>query len=419
MTPKGTHRGMHIKRNTKGSSNEISFSVLDAAREALEEDRRDTGSSAGGVSLFSLGKGKKPRATPTKDKHIVLSSDMPSSCGTQRGVGSSASFSTNRSSRSLLRGIPILVGLCVVLVLILVGLQAWTQVSAKQQSLRGQLSEQISLINEADAVVMPLDDLVMKVSSKELFTEGSDADPDLSSEALSGDYGAVVAAIAATQTNLKSAISSIEGLQASLSENKDEEAASQAITAAQSRLNMLDAGVKVMDVALMAASAFEKASQGWNNVIDGDAAARQATALLGKMTKKNVQTSMDESNKAIAAFREAEDLITQAQSTYPGLNFEGVTSYLEKRLAAQQAALEADQAYLDRDKKKLKEKNDQYNQLEEEAASMAKSLEENPAQQVVTKYQDALPALKDAYEAERLKAGNADAFLRDYLGRSA
>ena len=61
MVAKRAHHPMHIKRRTRGSSNEISFSVLDAAREARdadERDRREGGS--GGPSLFTLGKGKKP-----------------------------------------------------------------------------------------------------------------------------------------------------------------------------------------------------------------------------------------------------------------------------------------------------------------------------------------------------------------------
>ena len=57
MVAKRAHHPMHIKRRTRGSSNEISFSVLDAAREARdaeERDRREGGS--GGPSLFTLGK---------------------------------------------------------------------------------------------------------------------------------------------------------------------------------------------------------------------------------------------------------------------------------------------------------------------------------------------------------------------------
>ena len=121
----------------------------------------------------------------------------------------------------------------------------------------------------------------------------------------------------------------------------------------------------------------------------------------------------------MSSFTEAADLISQAQASYPGLNLEEVSPYLDKRLEAQQAALAADQAYLDRDKKALKKKNDQYNKLEEEAADLAKNFQGDPTQRVVERYQEFLPELQESYEAERLKAGNADAFLRDYLGSPA
>ena len=78
MAAKRAHHPMHIKRRTRGSSNEISFSVLDAAREARDAEERDRHEGgSGGPSLFTLGKGKKPRPTPVKGQSIVLSGEAP------------------------------------------------------------------------------------------------------------------------------------------------------------------------------------------------------------------------------------------------------------------------------------------------------------------------------------------------------
>ena len=56
MAAKRAHHPMHIKRRTRGSSNEISFSVLDAAREARDAEERDRHEGgSGGPSLFTLG----------------------------------------------------------------------------------------------------------------------------------------------------------------------------------------------------------------------------------------------------------------------------------------------------------------------------------------------------------------------------
>ena len=56
----------HIKRNTQGTSNEISFSVLDAKKAAHADTDEDAGSPLGRISLFTLGK-KRPSGTPSKD----------------------------------------------------------------------------------------------------------------------------------------------------------------------------------------------------------------------------------------------------------------------------------------------------------------------------------------------------------------
>ncbi|MFR9259562.1 MAG: hypothetical protein ACLVMH_11790 [Christensenellales bacterium] len=62
-------RAAHIKRHTRGTSNEISFSVLDAAKNALEGDDDGLKHRPGRISLFTLpGKRKKPAPTPTKER---------------------------------------------------------------------------------------------------------------------------------------------------------------------------------------------------------------------------------------------------------------------------------------------------------------------------------------------------------------
>ena len=115
MVAKRAHHPMHIKRRTRGSSNEISFSVLDAAREARdaeERDRREGGS--GGPSLFTLAKGKKPRPTPVKGQSIVLSGEAPAS-------PSASSSAVDRKMRGI---VPVFVVVCALLVITLVGGQA-------------------------------------------------------------------------------------------------------------------------------------------------------------------------------------------------------------------------------------------------------------------------------------------------------
>ena len=108
-----------------------------------------------------------------------------------------------------------------------------------------------------------------------------------------------------------------------------------------------------------------------------------------------------------------------AQDSYPGLDLGAFDQYVAKRIEAQAAALSADQAYLDRNKEMLAQENDRYNALEQEAAELAQGLADDPDTVVASFYNAAIAEDVEFYEAERLKAGNADTFLRNYLGSDA
>ncbi len=84
MAAKRAHHPMHIKRRTRGSSNEISFSVLDAAREARDAEERDRHrGGSGGPSLFTRwGKGRSLGQHRSKGQSIVLSGETPASPST-------------------------------------------------------------------------------------------------------------------------------------------------------------------------------------------------------------------------------------------------------------------------------------------------------------------------------------------------
>lgn len=416
MARKKTQQPLHIKSHTHGSSNEISFSVLDAAREARDAEEREkgrSGSVTGKIPLFTLGSARKPRATPTKGQHIVI----PEGVKTPSHHASPHSH-TNASSLEgkIPRVVTTLVIVCVLVVLALTTGQTFLQVNARQSDYRSQLIDEIGVVNQCDQTLIPFDELVMAQYDGKRF----DATRERPSfEQLAKTYREVVGDIAPSRTKLEEALAAIEALQPSLSDNRDKEAAYQAITAARSRLNMLESGVAIVDESLMATKAFTEVGDGWKKIIDADAAAREATSLLGEMNTKNVKASAQKSNEAIALLSEASTLFTQAQNGYPQLDVQAFIDYIAKRDEAQRMALSADQAYLDRDKEQLEKANAKYNELEQEAADLAEAMGEDPDQKVADLYYQAIDSDAKAYEEERTKAGNADMFLRDYLGSTS
>lgn len=409
MVAKKPHHPMHIKSRTQGSSNEISFSVLDAAREARDaEERARREAAAGKVSLFTLGKGSKPHSTPVKGQSIVLP-----------GGGSAPNHAASSSVDRGMRGVvPVIVVVCVLLALTLVGGQTLLSVREQQTSLRGLLDNQMNVIKACDETLIPFDTLVMEQYDEDRLTASATGDKAPSADELSDGYRDVVADIVPVRTNLESAITEVEALQPSLKENSDKEAAAQAITAARSRLNMLDAGVGIIEESLMATESFLDARTGWRAIIDADAAAREATELTREMTEDNVKASQKKSEQALRLLNDAQEKFLQAESLYPGLDLTPFDDYVAKRIEAQQAALAADAAYLDRNKEELTANNERYNALEDEAAALAQKLGDDPETLVSSRFYAAIEEGVKAYEAERLKAGNADAFLREYLGTS-
>ena len=408
MAAKRAHHPMHIKRRTRGSSNEISFSVLDAAREARDAEERDRHEGgSGGPSLFTLGKGKKPRPTPVKGQSIVLSGEAPAS-------PSASSSAVDRKMRGI---VPVFVVVCALLVITLVGGQALMSMREQQKSLLDTLNDQVDIIKSCDESLLPFDELVIEQCDAKRLSPSATGDAAPSAEALNEGYRAVVAEMRA---QLEDSIASMETLQSSLSDNDDKEAASQVVTAARSRLNMLDAGVNIIEESLMATEAFLKARSGWNAVINADAAIREATALAEEMSKENILASQAKGNEALAFLEEAQQDFSQAEAAYPGLDLAAFEAYVVKRMESQQAALAADDAYLSRNKEELEAQNSRYNALEEEAAALAQELgEDDPEQIVALRFYKEIEADQGAYEAERLKAGNADAFLREYLGTAS
>lgn len=412
---KKTHHAMHIKSRTQGSSNEISLSVLDAASEAQNAAERDKNAPATGkVSLFTLGKGQRYRSTPTKTKAAGLPSN-----GSNRVL---AAGTTARAARAegMWRGvIPVVIALIVLAVVALAVGQTLFTSAQEQRNLRTVLNDQVATIQEADSTLLPFDTLVMEQCDEARLTPTAIGEKTPSLEALTEGYRSVVADIAPVRTELQEAIAEVEALQPSLTDNNDKEAASQAITAARSRLNMLDAGIRIIEESLMGTEAFLDARAGWDALINADAMAREATSLMRDMSEENVTASLAKTQEAINLLEGADASFRAAEVDYPGLDLAAYIDYVAKRLESQQAAEAADRAYLDRNKEELAAENDRYNALETEAADLAGQLDGDPELIVADRFYAAVAADAQTYHAERLKAGNADAFLRDYLGASA
>ena len=452
-------RAAHIKRHTVGTSNEISFSVLDAAKNELEgdvgKDAAARPSRFGHVSLFTLPlRRKKSIATPTKERGLLLSSgefasaENPtpaSSLGTvdvgspKSDVGGPTTVPTGaprktaaagsaapaagapapvpsklvrspeeeialrkarrRLHRMLAATLVVVVGLC------LAGAGGWYLYQDHQRHLHqvAQLDEALDLIREADETVVALDGIVANP-----LDAGSLAQAD-----------SVLAKLPAALAQLEEADAAARRVSVDLRESDDKEAANQTVAATGARTALIESGRQIVEQAQRADEAARAVREAWQRVVEADALARDAAALVADTTAEHVTASKDKTNAAVGAFADAQAALEALDSAYADVDLVGLLDYVAKRIEAMGYALASDDAFLAKNKEEAVAQNDAYNRADAEAATLAAGLPDDVAQLVFDAYDQATGTLFETYSTARSQAGAADAFLRDYLGTTS
>lgn len=474
-------RAAHIKSNTVGTSNEISFSVLDAKKRS-QDGEKQAGSvpelpGLGVISLFTLGKGRKPRSTPAKEKGFFLpsgefvstESDTPSiipASGTSStpavirptASGDASVASGAAASSGASAAVPSVTDAAGAVAGAVAGLAAsspkasassnWQtpqdEVARRKKTRKKRKAFAFAALAVLVAVGLGLGGTaLMKYLEQQQTTRGQltsfigmveEADETVLAfdelvvtqinggvdamgvDALASAYADMADDLDVAREDLERARTLVEQVLLDLTDPTDVEAANQAIASINARINMIDAGRLLVDEMIAGQSAAQAASEGWSMILAGDTAAREAAAMVSNPSVEAIQKSMERSSAALDAFTQAGEKLSFADSAYEAVDLSAYVSYAQTRVDAQKHALASDQAYLDRNKETLASENDAYNQLDASAAEMAKSLAGDPGELIETYSSEQLAVLIDQYSSERSYAGTADAILRDYLG---
>lgn len=447
MKPGKFSHAAHVKPTTHGTSNEISFSVLDSARIAMEKEQGAAeGTPLGSIKLFTLnGKRKKrgglPVTPPTfglpqsdaggSDVGIPVSSGTVASSASSesQGVAGETKASTplvplveaapsSKSSsaaaslgpeyeiarRKTRRRVRTAAAVAVVVVLAagLLGaggmyLQSQYLLQKENVSVFDQALDQIA---RADETIVAMDAIL--------------ADPF--SEKSQKDIESVQEKLASTQTLLNSANAISEDSVQNMAEGLDKEAAANALLAVTARRQMLESGSTILGTAKQAASAVAAVKASWASILEADSLARNAAQKVDGTTKKNLQESQAATTSALEKLGEARSSIDNALSTYPSLGdaLDALIKYIDARSAALNHAVAADEALLNEKTKRAKKENDAYNEADAKAAKLAASLPKDPTAPVLKTYQKDVTMPAKTYEQARSQGALADAFIRDY-----
>ena len=367
---------LHIKGRTAGSSNELSFDVLDA--------RRST-----------------PEAQGSRVSRIP-SAPRPSQ-GTYHGVAGTSTLSAvpeverrkrHRRNRAVAKVIAALVAAAALATL--VGIAGYRFYEEKLD-FTTRFTTLIDRFVEADRDLVKID---------ALMTDPLNA-PERSNraEALKSFPG--------IEQMLASITADVDALVEQQGQDQDLAALHAVSDATAARLEMLavaESAFKLSDIANRHAS---DAITAWNTILSADTTAREATQIANAAaTEKTILDGRSKTVEALGRMREGRDQLVVVEHGVTGLDLSSELAYVDMRIESLEYAIETADALVAGNASSAISANDAYNAADRAAADQAAHLPASIAAQVKSRYADGIEDLMRDYVAARAAASAADAIIR-------
>ena len=375
----GVFDHLHIKKNTAGSSNELSFDVLEAASSGLDE------------------KQARPKAPALSPK--------PSQ-GSYTGVAGAAPVTqeeeinkrkkARRTHAVRLWAFSILAAAAVVAAVAWFGMgyvNQSQQFSEKFDALVARLAEEDELLAEVDSLM------------------GSAPDDDNAAA-----RSEVLSKAQVSKGNLQEVVKNVTTLQYGASTSQDEVALNQIELSATGRIEMLDIAEETFRLAVNRGSLGKTAEGIWNEVIKADQIAKTAANDANKAaTEDDTKKAREETQQALDKMGKALEELQALSKKNPDLDLTVQEKYVETRIKSLRYAVETGDALLQGNKELAAEKNDQYNAADKEAAEIASTLPLSAAKTIDDAFEAEMASCLEKYDAARQKVISADSHVREYL----
>lgn len=368
---------LHIKGRTKGSSNELSFSVLDA--------RNDAGK-----------KGVKPAKMPSAPK--------PSQ-GSYHGVTGTSTLSTapevSRRKKDRRNQSARLWVVAAVAVVALVGTAVYVGVNHhhEQENFSGNFNSLIEDFVKIDERILKVDALMNDPLNSAYIEQEAEVAEDFPS--LHKDLNAL----------------QVEARKMGMGAFGADAAALSAVeSSAAARKDMLDIAEGSFAVSKQVNGLANQAEEAWVEVLEADAKAREA------LDASNAAGTREEMERARTLTAEARELFNEALVSFkaignqtPGDVFGPEKAFIQRKIDALDAALATDDALLAGDRSEASAQNDAYNEADQEAATLANGLTVSPKDQVKAAFVVESDRWIERYGEARAAAATSDATIRTYL----
>ena len=373
----------HLKKNTAGTSNELSFDVLDAARNELDGKKSKGVKGSFGVKL------------PTAKQ------------GSSEGIGSSSTLSAQDEIRkrkkkrrvSIWRR-RIIAAVVLIAVAVGVGMLAYG-VYKENRDFAGRYNDLVAEFVDTDKTLVEVD---------RLMGDPLDAEAAEDRERIAQKFNELTQHLGAVDNKARE-------LAAVARDEQAKSAVARISDAANARIEMTQAASNAFKLSEEAFAQTARAKEIWESLLDADQLVRQSVELANSAyDQATTQQSQSMAGQALEAFRTAKSQIEQLEAECPGLSLSAQKAYIDKRIEAIEAMIAVGDALLRGDRQAATERNDAYNRADQEAARMASTLPLSLADPVMQSFKVRMEKLVEAYAQARENVSESDAVIRDYLG---
>lgn len=239
----------------------------------------------------------------------------------------------------------------------------------------GFLQEQngsITSLNDGISKVLDLSDENAELRSDLQIILTSDGDGINNSNVMQ-NYETVLKEATNRKATLQERRAEIEQLQSQIATPTEKEAANNAMLLIDAEISIIDCAVGSQGYVTEFLEKRELSIEGMNLLVDSDSKDREASSSL---TAQNT----DEAQKAVTSANEGKEMASQAKAKFEALaeldsRFEEYVTFADLKVQANAATAAAAQAYIDRNKEELKTQNDKYNDLQTQATDISSKWE--------------------------------------------
>lgn len=380
---------LHIKKHTAGSSNELSFDVLEQMSVEADGKAKKKSASKETLPISSSNGAKTPKASKGSFAGVANTTTLSGQAEVEKRKKA-------RHAHRLRVQAAVLVA---VVVLVAMGIFAFTRFHEEQADYTDRVTALVDRISAVDDELLEIDALM--------------ADP--LDEGQAAARTKALADMPKMMTELNKISVDVQTLARAPLDDNAKVVVDQLGKATQARNGMINCAAEAFRTSADAADQVNRANTVWNDVLKADQLAREAIADANKAaTQEATSAVIDKTRAALEGIAQARSELAEMSAVYH-IDFSAQDAYLAKKAEALEKSIETSEALLAGDRSAATNANDAYNQADSAAAELAEALPPSIGGLVHDQFERNMGELQKRYTEARDRTVEIDSVIRQYL----